>query len=239
MRHLLGILVAALFLLTISLGGCEERLGSPPPKIQGTSVDARPGVNAPPPSNAALRPAERIIVAFGDSLTAGAGVTSGESYPAQLQEKLTLAGYRYRVVNAGVSGDTAAGALRRVDWVLKSKPEIVIVELGANDGLRGMDLKETRANLERIIERLLAGDTKVILAGMKLPPNYGREYTNAFQSLYPELAKAYKIPLMPFFLEGVATKVDLNQADGLHPTKAGYTIIVNSLWPVLEPLLQK
>ena len=143
------------------------------------------------------------------------------------------------MVNAGVSGDTAAGALRRVDWVLKSKPEIVIVELGANDGLRGVDLKETRANLERIIERLLAGDTKVILAGMKLPPNYGREYTGAFQSLYPELAKAYKIPLMPFFLEGVATKVDLNQADGLHPTKAGYSIIVNSLWPVLEPLLQK
>ena len=100
-------------------------------------------------------------------------------------------------------------------------------------------LAETRANLERIIERLLAGDTKVILAGMKLPPNYGREYTGAFQSLYPELAKAYKIPLMPFFLEGVATKVDLNQADGLHPTKAGYTIIVNSLWPVLDPLLQK
>jgi acyl-CoA thioesterase-1 len=115
----------------------------------------------------------------------------------------------------------------------------VIVELGANDGLRGMDLKETRANLERIIERLLAGDTKVIVAGMKLPPNYGREYTGGFQSLYPELAKAYKVPLMPFFLEGVATKVDLNQPDGLHPTKAGYTIIVNSLWPVLEPLLQK
>src|SRR2546430_4576262 len=195
MRHSLRILAAAFFLLTVSIWGCEERLGSPPPKIQGTSVDARPGTKAPPPSNAALRPAERIIVAFGDSLTASAGVTSGESYPAQLQEKLTLAGDRYRVVNAGVSGDTAAGALRRVDWVLKSKPEIVIVELGANDGLRGVDLKETRANLERIIERLLAGDTKGILAGMKLPPNYGPEFTGALQSLYPELAKAYKIPI--------------------------------------------
>src|SRR5438876_1886460 len=156
MRHSLGIPVAALLLL--SIWGCEERLGSPPPKIQGTSVDARPGVKAPPPSNAALRPTERIIVAFGDSLSAGAGVTSEESYPAQLQEKLMLAGYHYRVINAGVSGDTSAGALRRVDWVLKSKPAIVIVELGANDGLRGVDLQETRANLEPIIERMLADD---------------------------------------------------------------------------------
>src|SRR5207253_7684083 len=116
-------------------------------------------------------------------------------------------------------------------------PEIVIVELGANDGLRGVDLKETRTNLERIIEKLLAGDTKVILAGMKLPPNYGREYTGAFQSLYPELAKAYKIPIMPFFLAGVATKVDLIQVDGVHPTMAGYTFIATYLCNIIEHLL--
>ena len=238
MTRYLGVFAVTLC-LAVASGGCDDRLGTPPPKIQGTSVDARPGVQAPPPSNAALRPDERIIVAFGDSLTAGLGVTPGESYPARLQERLLLAGYRYRVVNAGVSGDTTAGALRRVDWVLKSKPQIVIVELGANDGLRGLDLKETRANLERIIQRLLAGDTRVVLAGMRLPPNYGPEYTGAFRSLYIELAKQYSLPLISFFLEGVATKVGLNQADGIHPTGPGYAIVVENLWPTLEPLLKR
>jgi acyl-CoA thioesterase-1 len=238
MRHLLSILPGALF-LALGLWGCEEQLGSPPPKVQGTSVDARPGVQSPPASNAALRPEERVVVAFGDSLTAGLGVAAGQTYPAQLQEKLLLAGYRYRVVNAGVSGETTAGALRRVDWVLKSKPEIVILELGANDGLRGLDLKETRANLSEIIQRLLAGGAKVVLAGMKLPPNYGPAYTGAFQSVYVDLAKQFDVPLIPFFLEGVATKTALNQADGLHPTGSGYSIVVGTLWPVLEPLLKK
>ena len=186
-----------------------------------------------------MRLEERVLVAFGDSLTAGLGVTPSEAYPAQLQEKLTLAGYRYRVVNAGVSGETTAGGLRRVDWVLKSKPEIVIVELGANDGLRGLNLKETRANLAQIIERLLAGGTKVVLAGMKLPPNYGPVYTDAFQRLYVDLAKHYDVPLIPFFLEGVATKMGLNQADGIHPTGSGYTMVVDTLWPTLKPLLTK
>ena len=150
-----------------------------------------------------------------------------------------MGGYRYRVINAGVSGDTTAGGLRRVDWVLKSKPEIVILELGGNDGLRGLDLKDTRANLEQIIQRLLAGGVKVVLAGMKLPPNYGREYTASFQSLYSDLAKQYDLPLMSFFLEGVATKAGLNQADGIHPTGPGYKIIVENVWPTLEPLLTK
>jgi acyl-CoA thioesterase-1 len=238
MRHRLSIVAPGL-LLAATLGACEEHLGSPPPKVQGTSVDARPGGTAPPPSNASIRPEERVLVAFGDSLTAGLGVTPSEAYPAQLQEKLLLAGYRYRVVNAGVSGETSAGALRRVDWVLKSKPEIVIVELGANDGFRGLDLKETRVNLAQIIERLLAGGAKVLLAGMKLPPNYGPAYTDAFQSLYVDLAKQYGVPLIPFFLEGVATRTGLNQADGIHPTSSGYTIVVKTLWPVLEPLLNK
>jgi acyl-CoA thioesterase-1 len=233
-----SILAGALF-FALGLLGCEEQLGSPPPKVQGTSVDARPGVRSPPASNAALRTEERVLVAFGDSLTAGLGVTAGQTYPAQLQEKLLLAGYRYRVVNAGVSGETTAGALRRVDWVLKSKPEIVIVELGANDGLRGLDLNETRANLSEIIQRLLAGGTKVVLAGMKLPPNYGAAYTGAFQTIYVDLAKQFGVPLIPFFLEGVATKTTLNQSDGIHPTGPGYSVIVNLMWPILEPLLQK
>ena len=182
---------------------------------------------------------ERILVAFGNSLTAGLGVSSGETYPARLQEKLSLAGYRYRVINAGVSGDTTAGALRRVEWVLKSKPDIVILELGANDGLRGLNLKDTRENLSLIIQRFQAAGAKVVLAGMKLPPNYGPAYTGSFQGVYVDLAKHYDIPLIPFFLEGVATKTDLNQADGIHPTGPGYAVVVDTLWPTLLPLLQK
>ena len=236
MRRLLSISILS---LAAALWGCDEHLGSPPPKVQGTSVDARPGVGAPPASNAAFRPEERILVAFGNSLTAGLGVAPRETYPARLQEKLSLAGYRYRVVNAGVSGDTTAGALRRVEWVLKSKPDIVILELGANDGLRGLNLKDTRANLSLIIQRFQAAGAKVVLAGMKLPPNYGPAYTGAFQEMYADLAKHYDLPLIPFFLEGVATKTDLNQADGIHPTGSGYAVVVDMLWPTLVPLLKK
>jgi acyl-CoA thioesterase-1 len=232
-------LFAVIFSVMIGGAGCDNHLGAPPPKIQGTSVDARPGGQRPPPSNAAPRPDERIIVTFGDSLTAGLGVPAGETYPSQLQEKLLLAGYHYRVVNAGVSGDTTAGALRRVDWIMKSKPAIVILELGINDGLRGLDLKETESNLEQIIRRLRANDTQVILAGMKLPPNYGSEYTKTFQSLYSEVAKRNALPFIPFFLDKVATVHDLNQADGVHPTAAGYTLVVDNVWPVLEPLLKR
>lgn len=179
------------------------------------------------------------IVAFGDSLTAGFGVPAEESYPAQLQRKLDRAGYRYRVVNAGVSGDTTAGGVRRIDWVLKSRPDIVILVLGANDGLRGLALAQTRANLEEIIKRLQAAGVTVVLAGMKLPPNYGSDYTKRFAALYPELARIHRLPYLPFFLEGVAAKTALNQADGIHPTGAGYRVIVDNMMPVLEPLLAK
>jgi acyl-CoA thioesterase-1 len=177
------------------------------------------------------------IVAFGDSLTAGLGVAPEETYPAQLQRRLEGAGYRYRVVNAGVSGDTTAGGVRRLDWVLKSKPALVIVELGANDGLRGLDPAQTRANLERIVRRLQGAGVTVVLAGMKLPPNYGTDYTGRFEALYRELARAHKLTLIPFFLDGVAADRSLNQADGLHPTGAGYRVIVDKLLPLLTPLL--
>lgn len=178
------------------------------------------------------------IVALGNSLTAGRGVSPDESYPAQLQKRLNEAGYCYRVINAGVSGDTTAGGLRRLSWVLRSRPNMVILELGANDGLRGLLLEQTRSNLEQIIKRLLAEGVTVVLAGMKLPPNYGPEYTGRFYKMYGELAKQYNLTLMPFFLEGVATQAELNQADGIHPTGEGYGIIVNNLLPVLEPLLK-
>jgi acyl-CoA thioesterase-1 len=177
------------------------------------------------------------IVAFGDSLTAGLGVAAEESYPAQLQRRLDSRGLRYRVINAGVSGDTTAGGLRRVDWVLKSRPDIVVLELGANDGLRGLKVQETRANLEKIIQRCREASVLVVLAGMKLPPNYGTEYTKSFESIYPALAKQYRLPLIPFFLEGVAGSTALNQSDGIHPTSEGYRIIADLVMEAVRPLL--
>ena len=200
----------------------------------GTDVTSQPGR-----SGAELRAERPKIVAFGDSLTAGFGVSTEESYPAQLQRKLDQIGYRYQVINAGVSGDTTAGGVRRIDWVLKSRPHLVIVELGANDGLRGLDLKETRSNLEQILQRLRAAGVTVVLAGMKLPPNYGAEYEGRFTALYGDLARRYDATYLPFFLEGVAAHPALNQTDGIHPTGEGYRLVVDHLMPVLEPLLEK
>jgi acyl-CoA thioesterase-1 len=179
------------------------------------------------------------IVAFGDSLTAGLGVAAEEAYPARLQRRLDERGLRYRVINAGVSGDTTAGGLRRVDWVLKSRPEFVILELGGNDGLRGLNLQQTKANLAEIIQRCQAASVKVILAGMKLPPNYGADYTKGFEAIYPALAKQYRLTLIPFFLDGVAGSASLNQADGIHPTSEGYRIIADKVLEALAPLLSE
>jgi acyl-CoA thioesterase-1 len=179
------------------------------------------------------------IVAFGDSLTAGLGVAQEEAYPARLQRRLDERGLRYRVINAGVSGDTTAGGLRRVDWVLKSRPEFVILELGGNDGLRGLNLRQTKANLAEIIQRCQAASVKVILAGMKLPPNYGADYTKGFEAIYPALAKQYRLTLIPFFLDGVAGSASLNQADGIHPTSEGYRIIADKVLEALAPLLSE
>ena len=181
---------------------------------------------------------ERVIVAFGDSLTAGYGVAPEESYPALLGARLRQAGYRYRVINAGVSGDTTAGGLRRVDWALKLKPEIALVELGANDALRGQDLEKTRANLDAIVARFEAGGARVLLLGMRLPPNYGGRYARAFEKVYEDVARERKVPLMPFFLDGVGAVARLNQSDGIHPTAEGYRVIVERLWPNLTPLLR-
>lgn len=177
------------------------------------------------------------IVAFGDSLTAGLGVATEDTYPARLQRRLDEQGLRYRVINAGVSGDTTAGGLRRVEWVLKSHPDMVILELGGNDGLRGLNVQETKANLERIIQRCQEASVTVVLAGMKLPPNYGADYTKAFEAIYPALAKRYRVTLIPFFLDGVAGSASLNQADGIHPTSEGYRIITEKVLEQITPLL--
>jgi acyl-CoA thioesterase I len=179
------------------------------------------------------------IVAFGDSLTAGLGVQVGEAYPAQLQRRLDALNYRYRVVNAGVSGETTAGGLRRVSWILNNKPDLVILELGANDGLRGLSVEQTKHNLRQIIQRLQQDGVRVILAGMKLPPNYGRDYITDFEAIYSALAKEYRLTTIPFFLEGVGGSSSLNQADGIHPTKEGYEIIVEQVLKALRPVLDE
>jgi acyl-CoA thioesterase I len=213
-------------------------LSSPPRE----RVGPRPGTEVTTPPDRSKRPdsAERPrIVAFGNSLTAGLGVAQNHSYPAHLQRMLDTAGYSYRVVNAGVSGETTAGGVRRVSWVLNKKPVIVILELGGNDGLRGLSLHETKANLERIIQQLQQASVTVVLAGMKLPPNYGQDYTAGFEALYQALAKQYRLTLSPFFLDGVAASSSLNQADGIHPTGEGYRLIVEKVFPTLEPLLKR
>lgn len=179
------------------------------------------------------------IVAFGDSLTAGLGVPPDDAYPGQLARWLRDQGLAYEVINAGVSGETSAGGLRRVEWILKSQPMLVILELGANDGLRGQPLKETYENLKGIIEGLQAKGVIVVLAGMRLPLNYGDNYTEEFSELYKRLAKEYDVPFIPFFLEGVATHRHLNQGDGLHPNAEGYSIVVQNVWKTLQPILKE
>lgn len=181
----------------------------------------------------------RTIVAFGDSLTSGLGVENSQTYPSILQKKLQKEGYHYRVINAGVSGDTTSGGLRRVEWVLRNKPEIIILELGINDGFRGMDIKLIHQNLAGIIEKLHQEKIKIILAGMELPRNYGLEYTELFKRVYSDLSKKYDLLLVQFFLEGVAMKKELNQSDGIHPTGEGYKVVVENIWPILFPLLNK
>ena len=181
---------------------------------------------------------ERVIVAVGDSLTAGFGVAPEEAWPARIEVRLQREGHPYRVVNAGVSGDTSAGGLRRVDWVLRARPEVAIVALGANDGLRGQPPAETRANLAAIVERLQAAGARVLLCGMRLPPNYGAERAREFAGIFAEVARRARVPLMPFLLDGVAADPRLNLPDGIHPNAAGHRIVAERIWPVLVPLLR-
>ena len=178
-----------------------------------------------------------VILAFGDSLTAGFGVPDAESYPARLQSILIENGYTHKVVNAGVSGDTTAGGVRRIKWLMKNNPEIVILELGANDGLRGLSLQEMESNLEKIIIICEESGAKVLLTGMKAPPNYGEEYTVEFEKTFFRLAEKYKLPLVPFFLENVAGVREHTQSDGIHPLGSGYEIIVQTIWKYLKPLM--
>jgi acyl-CoA thioesterase-1 len=181
--------------------------------------------------------ASRVVAVLGDSLTAGLGVAPDEAYPALLEAKLQREGFDYRVVNGGVSGDTSAGGLRRIDWVLKTQPEVVIVALGANDGLRGQPLPPLHDNLVAIVEKVKRANARVLLVGMRIPPNYGASYTRDFAAVFPEVARRTGVPLVPFLLEGVAAEVRYNQGDGIHPNAEGQRRIAEHLWPHLRALL--
>jgi acyl-CoA thioesterase I len=187
------------------------------------------------PATASAAPTR--IVAFGDSLTAGYGLPQDQAFPARLAARLEHDGYAITMLNAGVSGDTSSGGLARLDWTLSDHPDLVLLELGANDALRGIDPKLTRANLDAILARLASRHIKVLLIGMKAPGNWGPAYQQSFDAIYPDLARKYGVPLYPFFLDGVALDEKLNQADMLHPNAAGVAVIVGRIAPVVERLL--
>jgi len=178
-----------------------------------------------------------VILDFGDSVTAGYGLAPEQAFPARLQAELGQQGIEVRVINAGVSGDTTAGGLARLDWALADKPDLVILALGANDALRGIAPATVRDNLDKMIQKIEANGAKVLLVGMLAPPNWGAEYESAFDRIFPDLAKVHDVQLYPFFLEGVAMKPELNQPDGLHPNERGVAVLVDRLAPVVARLV--
>jgi acyl-CoA thioesterase-1 len=230
------IAAAALLAGTIACGSRDD----PPARHEATSVAASTAAAPRPVSDAPTSvSAEARVVVLGDSLTAGLGLAVDEAYPALLERRLTAAGFRYHVVNAGISGDTSAGGVSRLESALEGNVRILIVALGANDGLRGLPPEQLKQNLSQIIERAQARGISVILAGMEAPPNFGAEYTTAFHNIYPALAKQYHLPLVPFLLAGVAGVPELNQRDQMHPTAEGDRIVADTVWKALEPVAKR
>jgi acyl-CoA thioesterase-1 len=208
----------------------------------GCQADDRPG--APPERatpRADTRASERVVLALGTSLTAGYGLAAAQAYPALLQQRIDEEGLDFAVVNAGESGSTSAGGLGRLDWHLRRPLAVLLLELGANDGLRGQDVAALERNLQAIIDRAKEAhpDVAVIIAGMEAPPNLGSRYTEEFRSVFPRLARRNDAALIPFLLEGVAGVPDLNQLDGIHPTAEGQQMVAETVWRVLDPLLQQ
>ena len=206
------------------------------------AIACAPSAEAPAPAATATREpvAEAPVVLFlGTSLTAGLGLDPAQAYPARIAERIRAAGLPHRVVNAGVSGETAAAARRRLDWLLKQRVDALVVETGANDGLRGQDPDATRADIQAIIGRAREAHPapRILLVGMQAPPNLGRPYAERFRAIYPELARANDVALVPFLLDGVAGVPGLNQPDGVHPTAEGQERLADNVWKVLRPLL--
>jgi acyl-CoA thioesterase I len=224
---------SAWILVVASLvGACGSRTEQPAPaSAQGASARQAPAPEAPD-----HRPK---IVVLGDSLTAGLGLPIAQAYPSLLQQKLDAAGLKFEIVNAGVSGDTSAGGLSRLEWSLQGDVKILIVALGGNDALRALPVTQLSDNLAKIIEMAETRGIRVILAGMEAPPNWGRDYDVSFHRVYSTLAARYHVPLVPFLLQGVAGSDTLNQADGIHPTAEGARIVAENVWKVLKPMAEQ
>jgi acyl-CoA thioesterase-1 len=188
----------------------------------------------------AAAPAAKVVLFLGDSITAGYGLETSQAYPALIEERVEAKGWPLKIINAGQSGDTSAGGLSRLDWLLRNPVSVLVLELGGNDGLRGLPPEVTQKNLQAIIDRTKAKypNVKLVIAGMIVPPNMGRDYGKKFNAIFPELAKRNDAALIPFVLEGVAGLPDLNLADGIHPTAKGHQIVAANVWKVLEPLLK-
>lgn len=223
-----SLLGVALMLLLLGAVGCGNREADEP------VPESEPAVAEPAPA-----PVEGTIVAMGDSLTEGYGVAPSAAYPAILERRLREAGYQFKVINAGVAGETSSGARSRAEWVLNLEPDIVILETGANDGLRGVDPAVTRENILAIIDVFQENDVAVVLAGMRMVRNMGREFAEEFQAVYPEVAAKTGVLLIPFFLEGVALAPELNQEDGIHPNAQGYEKVVDNLFPTIRQAIQQ
>lgn len=206
--------------------------------LLGCSQPSRePRERSIPPTATGDRPS---VVFLGTSLTAGLGLEPEQAYPALVQQKIDSAGLGFRVVNAGVSGETSAGARRRVDWLLRQPVAVLVLETGANDGLRGLPPDSLRANIQAVFDRAraISPSPRLVLVGMRVPPNYGRTYTERFQAIYPELARENGAALVPFLLDRVGGVAQLNQADGIHPTAEGQRVMAETVWRVLEPVLR-
>lgn len=222
------------FFLAALAAGCDGK-----PADRSPSDRAVPVTPSRPSIPAASDKTPRIIV-LGDSLTAGLGLDVSDNFPSLIEKRLKENGFDYKVVNAGVSGDTSAGGLRRLEWALgEGDPRILVVALGGNDGLRGLPPPQLERNLETIIEHGQQRGLTVILAGMEAPPNYGPDYTAAFRKTYQDLARKYDVPLIPFLLQGVAGDPALNQPDGIHPNQRGARIVADTVWQALEPALKR
>ena len=215
-------------ILILTLFGCGDSVK--PAKVQSKSHEKE---------QPKTKEKAKVILCFGNSLTEGYGLKPEESYPSLLQNRIDSLGLNYRVVNAGISGETTAGGKGRLGWVLKNKVDLFILELGANDGLRGIPIKETKRNLQSIIDtvQLKIPDVKIVLAGMQIPPNLGEKYTQEFKAIFPALAEDNSVHLIPFLLQGVAGETELNQEDGIHPTAKGTKLVLENIWKVLMPFL--
>jgi acyl-CoA thioesterase I len=223
----------ALLAFSPLLWGCTAKPDQSAPATGTTITGAGPAATGQPGT------AKKIILFYGNSLSAGLGVEPDEAFPARVGEKIDSAGLNYEVVNGGLSGETTAGGLSRLNWVLRRPADVFVLELGGNDGLRGIPIRSSRQNLQAIIDtvRRRNPQTRIVLAGMQIPPNMGQSYTTQFREMFRELATRNRLTLIPFLLEGVGGNPKLNQPDGIHPTVAGHRIVANTVWSVLKPLL--